>query len=101
MKLRLTWMPKARQGLLDAVLYIALDNPVAAEALIERVDGALDRARAFPKSGRRIPEAPKDPARELVVPPLRIFYETSEKELAVLAVFRSERDFDLESLKPN
>lgn len=93
MKLHLIWSPKARQGLVDAALYIALDNPEAAEALLQRVDQALDRARQFPKSGRRIPEAPKDPARELVVPPLRVFYETSEKEVSVLAVLRSERNF--------
>lgn len=94
MKLHLAWTAHARQGLLEAVSYIALDNPDAAAAIIERVDAALDRACQFPKSGRRIPELPKDAARELAVPPLRVFYEADTKQLRVLGLKRGEQQFD-------
>lgn len=98
MTLRITWSPQAESGLEDALAYIALDNPAAALRLLDRVLGAMERASRFPRSGRRIPEAPEESARELTVPPLRIFYEADAKELRVLGILRSERRFDPSSL---
>lgn len=98
MTLRITWSPRAESGLDEALAYIALDNPGAALGLLDRVLAAVDRASRFPRSGRPIPEVPENSARELAVPPLRIFYETDAKELQVLGVQRSERHFDPGSL---
>ncbi|HJU83186.1 MAG TPA: type II toxin-antitoxin system RelE/ParE family toxin [Holophagaceae bacterium] len=98
MRLGILWSDKAREGLRESLAFIALDNPGAASGLLDRVLAAVERVARYPHSGRRIPEVPKDPARELVVPPLRIFYERDGSDLVVLAVLRSERDFDPGSL---
>ena len=53
----------------------------------------------FPASGRRIPEAPERPEREVVVPPcVRIFYRADGKTLWVLFAMRSEQEFHVEGL---
>lgn len=80
---------------LDEVLdYIALADPIAAARLFRKVSAAIERAARFPRSGRRIPEVPEETARELVVPPSRIFYEADAERVLVLAIRRSQRRFD-------
>lgn len=77
---------------LDALAeYIALDNPVAASALVKDVFDKTERLENFPKSGRIPPELPDSVYRELVVPPCRIFYREDELRVFVLYVMREER----------
>jgi plasmid stabilization system protein ParE len=97
LKLRLTLAASRR---LDEILgFIAQDNPAAADKLAETVEAALERVAVFPASGRRIPEAPERPEREVVVPPcVRIFYRVESKILWVLFAMRSEQEFHAETL---
>lgn len=77
---------------LDALAeYIALDNPVAASALVKDVFDKTERLENFPKSGRIPPELPDSVYRELVVPPCRIFYREDEQRVFVLYVMWEER----------
>lgn len=77
---------------LDAIAeYIALDNPVAASALVKDVFDKTERLENFPKSGRIPPELPDSVYRELVVPPCRIFYREDEQRVFVLYVMWEER----------
>lgn len=77
---------------LDALAeYIALDNPVAASALVKDVFDKTERLENFPKSGRIPPELPDSVYRELVVPPCRIFYREDEQRVFVIYVMREER----------
>ncbi|MGV2929833.1 type II toxin-antitoxin system RelE/ParE family toxin [Vreelandella venusta] len=85
------WTEPALQELDAIAEYIALDNPAAASYLVQDVFDKTERLENFPQSGRIPPELPNSVYREIVVPPCRIFYRESEKQILVLYVMREER----------
>ncbi|MBF5041667.1 type II toxin-antitoxin system RelE/ParE family toxin [Aggregicoccus sp. 17bor-14] len=77
---------------LDAIAdYIALENPVAASELVQRVLHHVEQLAAHPESGSRPPELPRSRYRQLVEPPCRVFYRYDGQRVFVLHVMRSER----------
>ncbi len=91
--LKILFTDRALREMREILGFIAQDKPDAATALAGQIMKSLESKARFPKSGRRIPEAPEHPARELVLPPGRIFYITNDKTLHVLSLMRSERQF--------
>ncbi len=87
MKIRFT--RSARGQLLGALEYIRHDDATAAVKVLLRVEKAVARLKTFPQSGRRIPEFPALPHRELVVAPFRLFYRVDAQELWIVAVWHS------------
>jgi toxin ParE1/3/4 len=81
-KVRFT--PSGRIQFLKAVSYIVRDNPQAAIRFRKRAERALRRLTRFPKSGRRIPEFPDLPFREVIVPPYRFFYRREGRTIWVV-----------------
>jgi toxin ParE1/3/4 len=77
----------ARTQLLEGLRYIHRENPSAAVALRRTVETRLRRLERFPDSGRRIPEFPDLPYREVVVNPYRFFYRLQGKVVWVVAVW--------------
>jgi toxin ParE1/3/4 len=70
--------PGGRRQFLAAVRYIAEHNPSAAERFRVRAEKVLRRLEQFPRSGRRLPEFPEIPHREVIVRPYRFFYRIGE-----------------------
>ena len=87
--MRIRFTRSARGQLLGALQYIREDDPAAAAKVLLRIEKAVARLKTFPQSGRRIPEFPALPHRELVVAPLRVFYRVDEQELLIVAVWHS------------
>ena len=85
MKIRFT--PSARAQFLEGLAYIARDKPRAARRLRTRAEATLRRLERFPNSGRRIPEFPDLPQREVVLHPFRFFYRVDKKTVWVVAVW--------------
>jgi plasmid stabilization system protein ParE len=81
--------PQAREQFLAALAYIAADDRIAAAALLLRVERTLQRLARFPYSGRRIPEFPRESAREVVIRPYRFFYEIASDGVWISAVWHS------------
>lgn len=54
---RVVYLPAAQRDLLEAFEYVRKDSPAAAKAWLQRVDKALGRLAAFPRSG----SLPRDP----------------------------------------
>jgi toxin ParE1/3/4 len=79
----------ARISLHTAINFIQQDNPTAAVNFLERVEKTLRRLEKFPESGRRIPEYPELPYRELLVLPYRLFYRKDGKTIFVVAVWHT------------
>ncbi len=88
---RLVWTEPALRDLDDIAEYIALDDPPAASRYVQKVFDRAERLQSHPQSGKRPPELPRSPYRELVVPPCRIFYRVEQTTVYVLYVMRSER----------
>jgi len=86
-KLRFT--PAARVQFKNAVLYIHKDKPAAAKRFRDRAESVLRRLAEFPDSGRRLPEFPDLPYREVMVSPYRFFYRPEEDMTWIVAVWHS------------
>ena len=77
---------------LDAIAdYIALDNPAAAAALVQRVFQHVEQLENFPQSGSKPLELKKSRYRQIVEPPCRVFYRYDGERVFVIYVMRSER----------
>lgn len=88
---RLIWTEAALADLEAIADYIALDNPGAACRLVQRVFESVERLQSFPSSGKRPPEMPRLPHREIVVTPCRVFYRCDGDTVFLLYVMRAER----------
>ena len=77
---------------LDAIAdYIALENPAAAAALVQRVFQHVEQLENFPQSGSKPLELKKSRYRQIVEPPCRVFYRYDGEPVFVIYVMRSER----------
>lgn len=88
---RLIWTEPALADLEAIADYIALDNPVAACRRVQRVFESVERLERFPNSGKRPPELPRSPYREIVITPCRVFYRVEGDAIFLLHVMRAER----------
>ena len=88
---RLIWTEPALLDLDEIAEYIALDDPLAASRYVQKVFDRVERLEAHPQSGKRPPELPRAPYREVVVPPCRVFYRVEGGAVYILYVMRSER----------
>ena len=85
--MRLRFTPSARIRFLAAIEHILKDAPSATRRFRARAERVLTRLQEFPESGRRIPEFPELPFREVVVPPYRFFYRVEGSTVWVVAVW--------------
>ena len=77
---------------LDAIAdYIAVENPIAAGALVQRVFGHVDQLEAHPESGPRVPELKRSRYGQIVEPPCRVIYRFDGEKIFILHVMRSEQ----------
>ena len=85
--MRIRFTASARDDFLERVAYIAEDSPQAARRFKARCLATLERLERFPESGRRIPEFPDLPHREVLVGAYRFFYRIKGKTLWIVAVW--------------
>ena len=90
-RLRVRWTERALEQLREIGAFIAIENVEAAMNLVQRVDASVDRLEFFPESGRKIPEFPRAPHREVMVPPCRVIYRVDGRVVWVVHVARFER----------
>jgi toxin ParE1/3/4 len=84
---RIRFTPTARAEFLAAIEYIRKDKPSAAVQFRRKAEKVLRRLNRFPDSGRRLPEFPDLPFREIVVQPYRFFYRVEQKTVWIVAVW--------------
>jgi plasmid stabilization system protein ParE len=66
--------------------YIAQDNPKAAENWVNTVFEKVGKLKAFPESGRIVPEINNKAIRELTYGDYRILYRLEKERISVLTV---------------
>ena len=77
---------------LDAIAdYIALDDPEAARALVQRVFRHVEQLAEHPESGPKPPELKGWRYRHISEYPCRIFYRVEGERVYILYVMRSEQ----------
>jgi len=88
---QIIWTEPALLDLNEIAEYIALDKPVAASLLVQKVFSKTERLEEFPESGRNPAELKKSRYKEIIVGPCRIFYRIEKDKVYILYVMRSER----------
>ena len=92
--MKVSWSVRAETQLVEIEDYIAIDDPVAAERLVERIRDRVRRVARMPRSGRVVPELSRDDIREVLVGRYRIVYRLEPKALLVLTVFEGHHLLD-------
>jgi addiction module RelE/StbE family toxin len=85
------WTRAADADLETIADYIALDNPAAASALVQRVVAHVEQLQQFPESGSWPAELDGRRYRQIIEPPCRVFYRVDGARVVVLHVMRSEQ----------
>ena len=85
--MRILLTPSARTQFLEAIEYIHRENPGAALKMRQKAARLLRRLIRFPESGRKIPEFPELPFREVQVPPYRFFYRKEGTVIWVVGIW--------------
>jgi toxin ParE1/3/4 len=84
---KIQFTPTARTHFFSALSYIRRDKPSAAVNFRNRAEKILRRLEDFPESGRRIPEYPELPYREVIISPYRFFYKIKGDVVWIVAVW--------------
>ena len=75
--MQVTWTDPALERVDEIAVYIAQDDPDAAERWMLELFDAVERLCEFPDSGRIVPEVGARTVRELIFGSYRIFYRVS------------------------
>jgi toxin ParE1/3/4 len=62
---------------------------------VRRVLAAVERLRAFPESGRIVPERNTPDIREVIVGRFRVVYRRKAGAVEIATVFRASRQFEI------
>lgn len=95
---RIIWTEPALQDLDGIADYISLDKPDAAKRFVQRVFERIGQLANHPRSGSVPAELKGTGYRQLVIPPVRIFYREHMGLVYIVYVMRGERQFLNEDL---
>ena len=96
--MRVIWSLLAIERVQEISDYIQQDSPDAAEKFVEAIFGEAQRLKDFPNLGRKIPEFPKLPYRELLFEKFRIIYRPGGSEIFVISVRHQKQLLPLEEV---
>ncbi|MBS0457548.1 MAG: type II toxin-antitoxin system RelE/ParE family toxin [Proteobacteria bacterium] len=88
---RLIWSEPALADLEAIADFIALENPTAAAALVQRVFAHVGQLAAHPDSGSWPAELGRSRYRQIAEPPCRVFYRHDGGTVYIVHVMRGER----------
>ena len=91
------WADVAENDLKETIEYIAADSPAAALKTLKQIQQKSSSLYALPERGRIVPELQDQGIllyRELLVPPWRIIYRISEKQVCVLSFLDARRNVE-------
>ena len=87
------WSPQAVRDVEAIRDYIAQDSQRYAQLTVDRIISSVERLRAFPQSGRVVPERADPDIREVMVGPFRVVYRYRSGVVGIATVFRGARLF--------
>lgn len=87
------WRDPALDDLREIELYIAEDDPEAAERFVDKVWLAAESLQNLAERGRRVPELPHPDYRELLLGNYRLLYRLYPDSVEIAALLHGRRDF--------
>ena len=98
---KLIWTEPAILDLDEIADYIALDNYIAANRLVNSLVNKVKRLKDFPLSGRISAEFSDTKHRELIIPPCRVLYYFEDDTVYITHIMRSEQQLRKYMLEHN
>jgi toxin ParE1/3/4 len=89
--MRIIFTGPARRDLDEAYDFIALDNPQAAERLLNRVNATVQQLADGDLTGPQVRLKSSQRARRWSVPPYRIYYRRSRWQTVIVRVYHQSR----------
>jgi len=96
-RFEVVWADVAIRDLDDIVDFVALEAPMAAQRLFDRITKRSISLETLPARGRIVPELGRldiQAYRELIIPPHRLMYRVESKRVVVVAVVDARRDLE-------
>jgi len=90
-QLAVEFSPQAEADIEEIALFIARDNPLAAEVWVQKLIVAAEKAGVAPRGGRIVPEVEDPDIREVLLKSYRIVYRVEARRILVLTVFEGHR----------
>ena len=88
---------QAQADLEEIAAYIARDNPIAAEAWVDKLLDKAEQASAQPRAGRVVPEIGDPDIREVFLRTYRIIYRVEPTRILILTVLEGHRRLRLKT----
>ena len=85
------WTRRALGDLHDIYDFIAKDSPRYAAGYLQRIFNAVPNLAQFPELGRKLPEFPELPYREIIVGNYRLMYRVEQGVVLIMAVLHGRR----------
>ena len=83
----IVWSPQAISDVEAIKAYISRDSAHYAQLVVDRLIAAVERAGAFPESGRMVPEVGDPSVREILWRRYRVVYRVRGSEVQIVTVF--------------
>ena len=90
---RVIWTEPALQDLDEVTDSISFDRPATASRFVQRVFERIEQFASQSKSGSVPAELKGTQYRQLVIPPVRIFYRAQSEVVYIVYIMRGERLF--------
>jgi len=96
-KYEIRWADVAEKDLVNIIEYIAHDSPSQALKILRKIREKASSLYHSPERGRIVPELQEQGIfqyRELIIPPWRVIYRISGKDIYVLSVLDSRQNVE-------
>ncbi len=87
--MRVHWTENAIGHLTNIYEYVAINSPMYAKRMVDKITRRSEQIADYPFSGREVPEYDAEDIREIIEPPYRIIYRIKPSQIDVLAVIHS------------
>lgn len=91
MPAEIIWSPQAREDLKEIARFIGRDSPAHAEAVVRKIEAAVDDLTLFPFLGHAVPEYKRGLLREVSVFSYRVIYRPGRKQIDIIGVIHGAR----------
>ncbi len=96
--MKIIWSPLAVGRTSEIAEYIAIDNPSAAVAWVEKVFEKVDLLELSPQIGREVPEISRKEIREIIFGNYRIIYRIEKIKISILTIRHGKQILPIEEI---
>ena len=89
--MRVVWTDRAKARLRQIHTYIAQDQPIDAERMVDRLTRRVAQLAEHPRSGRIVEKYQREDLRELIEAPYRIVYLILAERIDIVTVRNTRR----------